>query len=785
MVTSNSRKHHRVYRSLVALAAAGLAVAAVAETASAATITVTSNLDSGAGSLRAAILSAVSGDTIAFGSTAQGTITLTGGSIPIDTSLSIVGPGAGSLTLRGSGDRIFDIGAGSPAIDVTVSGLTFVGGRASDGGAIRTAQDVGRTLTVTGSAFRNNAADDDGGAIATLDGGLVVSGTVFNENAADGNGGAIYHDSLAPFSVSQSNFVRNAADDGGGAIEATASGTVSTTASLIADTTFEANTGGADGDGGAVNIRDDAAPLTVRGSAFLFNGTGDEDGGGISFQTADLNNAPLVVEDSLFEGNVAEDGSAIYDNADGAVTIARTLFRGNATYEGRGTVRFDSTNIDATVDDAAFIENTSGEEGGSGISFYGLTLAVNNTTMASNNSSTQSGYNSGTALFEQGTVTLDSVTITGNTAADGQGGVNVRGAATVTVRNSIIAGNFSAVAEVDCSGDLTFAGGAGTSILGDDTGCVVTGDTPTSGDAGLGPLRASSRVGGTDTTWIVPLNAGSPALDAGATSLTADQRGVARPQGLAPDIGAVEMRPAALALTLAARQNLVALGGTADVNARALNAGDFPTAAATLDFGFPSAFLTFAAPATGASCTTSAAGAKCSLDSLAGEEERLVAVSATANNAGTTSVTSTLSAAGLVTAFASLPVTIVGAIPAGATVATVAPAGGICARQIVRVRSRGGTRSLARVSCRLTLNSAGSYTFRFSRGRDKGNWSMLKGSMVAGTKLKRSRTTATVRNEKAGRKVLISALLPTQARSVPLSLRYTAPSGVVTPQTIK
>jgi hypothetical protein len=46
-----------------------------------------------------------------------------------------------------------------------------------------------------------------------------------------------------------------------------------------------------------------------------------------------------------------------------------------------------------------------------------------------------------------------------------------------------------------------------------------------------------------NNTWVLPLQDNSPAVDAGATisSITTDQRGIARPQGLAYDIGAYEL----------------------------------------------------------------------------------------------------------------------------------------------------------------------------------------------------------------------------------------------------
>src|SRR5438876_8223193 len=72
----------------------------------AATITVTSTADSGAGSLRAALASASDGDTIDFSVT--GTITLTSGELLVGKSVTISGPGAANLAVNGNAaGRVF------------------------------------------------------------------------------------------------------------------------------------------------------------------------------------------------------------------------------------------------------------------------------------------------------------------------------------------------------------------------------------------------------------------------------------------------------------------------------------------------------------------------------------------------------------------------------------------------------------------------------------------------------------------------------------------------------
>ncbi len=808
----------RSIRALTTCVASGLLLGALAATGSAATITVTNTNDTGAGSLREAISGAVSGDTIAFSSDVRGTITLTTGQIEIDQSLTITGPGAANLTLRGVDDRMFRIGATDNAIDVTIEGLRFLRGKTESddggGGAIWSTQDAGQTLTVKNSVFERNAGTLYGGAILLYDdAAMVISGSTFTDNATNSEAGAIAHYSTSPITITDSTFVRNVTDSLGGAISLWGSGTPSGE-SVIENTTFQNNSSGADGNGGAISMDSDIAPLTVSDSTFLRNSAGDAEGGAI-WHTTDAalaventefvgntatdggavysEDGDLTITDSLFEGNaVTEYGAALHRDAAGLLAISGTVFRANNTAEDNGILNIEQG--DAVISDSAIVENTGGDDYGSaGISWESAgTLDISNVTIADNVAS-----ESGAGIFyaSSGTVNLDSVTVARNVSAMGVAGIVNSGGATVNVTNSIIAGNYSGTGNDDCSGTLTFAGGDNTSILGVDNSCAA-GDTPKSGDAGLDPLRASNRTDGKGVTWIVPLEAGSPALDSGATTLTTDQRGVSRPQGSAPDIGAVEMRSGALGVTLAAGQSLIALNAPAELFAVASNTGDFGIPAASLAFGLPPAFLAFAPPAAGANCAGSASGATCDLGALAGEDERVVDLSATAKAAGTTTATATLAATGLTSASASVPLTIVGGTvstaslaPASAPVsASLAPASGVCARNIVRVRAAKGsarTSAFARVTCRIALNNTGTYGFRFSKGKANGNWAMLKGSYVAGKKTATTRTSASVKNTKAGRKVFMQFLMPTKARSVPLTVKYTAPSGAVTPQTLK
>src|SRR5262249_3611761 len=111
--------------------------------------------DSGAGSLRADIAAAHSGDRIVFDPSLNGqTITLTSGELLINQSLSILGPGADQLTVSGNNaGRVFDLtGSGT---NVAIRGLKIADGLAVQGGGI---QNLADNLTISDVNLSNDQA---------------------------------------------------------------------------------------------------------------------------------------------------------------------------------------------------------------------------------------------------------------------------------------------------------------------------------------------------------------------------------------------------------------------------------------------------------------------------------------------------------------------------------------------------------------------------------------------------------------------------------------------------
>lgn len=179
----------------------------------AATLVVTSTADSGTATLRNAIASANSGDTITFG--VSGTIILNSTLPTITKALTINGAGQNVTISGGNSVEIMAVvyGGNLSLNAVTISnGNPF--GQAVVGGAI---QNSG-TLNVTNSTFTNNSAisvGGIGGAIGNLFGTANIANSTFSGNTAGpyGDGGAI--GGFGTVNITNTTFSGNSATYGG------------------------------------------------------------------------------------------------------------------------------------------------------------------------------------------------------------------------------------------------------------------------------------------------------------------------------------------------------------------------------------------------------------------------------------------------------------------------------------------------------------------------------------------------------------------------------------------
>lgn len=257
----------------------------------------------------------------------------------------------------------------------------------------------------------------------------------------------------------------------------------------------------------------------------------------------------LTVNQVIFDGNRAEFGGAVAlvpPTQSNVVQINASTFSNNSASGSGGAISV-SAGRPMTLTGTTIIGNTSG--GGEGGIVNSGTLTLVNSTVIGNTARETGGAGIGNGAV--GTLRLDAVTISANktTVATGGGGVRSQGA--MTVKNSIIAGNFE-------GGDCVRVGGTFTALgknLDSDGSCValdsVRFSRVTATQLALAP--ASFSAGG---RALAPLF-GSAAVDAvtdctridGTTANAVDQLGNNRPQngdttpGAACDIGAIERAP--------------------------------------------------------------------------------------------------------------------------------------------------------------------------------------------------------------------------------------------------
>ncbi|MDD5370681.1 MAG: choice-of-anchor Q domain-containing protein, partial [Anaerolineaceae bacterium] len=221
------------------------------------------------------------------------------------------------------------------------------------------------------------------------------------------------------------------------------------------------------------------------------------------------------------------------DKSGGLIMIRSTVADNQAGQTGGGVWSLAMP----TISESAITGNQA-TAGGGGLVCHSCALNLTNSTVSNN--STTTGYGGGLSNEGGGLVTILNSTFSGNSATVG-GGVSAWADAehpspSTTIRNTIIA---NSVAGGDCFNDV-----AGSPILAGDHNIIETTSTCNSvatitSDPNLGSLTGSPA--------YFPLNAGSPAMDAGDDLICAaapvkntSQNGVTRPQGAHCDIGAYE-----------------------------------------------------------------------------------------------------------------------------------------------------------------------------------------------------------------------------------------------------
>jgi hypothetical protein len=163
------------------------------------------------GDLRYCITNAADGDEITFGVT--GTINLTRALPSLTHSISIEGPGADIMTVRGATGGSGSVFFVASSRMVSISDLTISNGHADIGGGISNSG----TLTVNNSTVSGNTATFDGGGISNS-GTLTVNNSTVSGNTGGFDGGGIENDGTLTVNnstISQNTTIQRSSFGGG------------------------------------------------------------------------------------------------------------------------------------------------------------------------------------------------------------------------------------------------------------------------------------------------------------------------------------------------------------------------------------------------------------------------------------------------------------------------------------------------------------------------------------------------------------------------------------------
>jgi len=495
------------------------------EAGAATTFHVTNTSDSGAGSLRQAVIDANTNpgaDIIVFDASSAGTITLTTTSLAIHDDVTITGLGAANSIISGNNaNRIFYLynGHGGSELTVSISGLTLTDGSASDaGGAIK---NLGNDLTLSGVTITGNSAAAGGGG--------VYSGDYDGRNA--------------PFTIIDSEISANTSTYGGGGLSLYSMGDVTITNPVISGNTSSGDTGGGadfkyvgnisienstvSGNstyygGSGVNVLH-AGSVSIVNSSFQHNGTLYSGGGGGAF----IEHANDVsIDSSTFDQNSANgDGGGLFATHTASFTMKNSTVSGNEAIHGGGIAMGD--NGDVLIANSTIANNVGNLSFGEGGALYSFSSSgdfhIFFTTISGNSTQNNTVRLVADSPF---TVEIWGTIISDNTTDEGSGAqavdLNLVGSASVNLTNSLIMGSTFGGSFTDGGGNVHGVS-AQLGALADNGGATFT----------MQPADGSPVIDAGPLSWM-PFN--GDAFDQRATPYV-------RVYNDQSDMGAVEVQP--------------------------------------------------------------------------------------------------------------------------------------------------------------------------------------------------------------------------------------------------
>ena len=499
--------------------------------------------------------------------TGNATVTITNGSVNMNTAASEGGGlwnGTGTMTVNGTtidgntaagvaadngGGGIYNLNNGTLIImNAAITNNSATGVAGSGGGILN---DVGATVTVTNSAITGNTANRAGGGIegnatmgtsfinltgVTLNGNTVftspgnggglhmtgpgtimISGGTVNNNTAGAEGGGLWNGSgmmtISGTTIDGNTASGAALDNGGGGIYNLNGGTL-----LVQNGTIISNNiaDGTLGSGGGI-LNDAGSTLTVNNSTISGN-RANRAGGGIETQAGSTVNlmmatltgnnagvAPAVATPGS-GGGLHASGNATINITDGMVNMNTAASEGGGLWNGTGIMTINGTTIDANT--ASGVDATNG--GGGIYNLNAGTVAISNATISNNIANGTAGSGGGILNDVGSQLSISGTSITGNTAVRAGGGIEDNSGTSTILLTNVNLDNNSVTGPPGNGGGLHITGAGNVTI----SGGTVNGNTASLEGGGL--WNGTGIMSVTDTEIDGNTAAGNGADDGGA-----------------------------------------------------------------------------------------------------------------------------------------------------------------------------------------------------------------------------------------------------------------------------